>query len=169
MHIKQVVLRAIPGDFATLGALVADHPPHTAGARCVPTRATAKPAAASSRAPQRVLVVDDEQDLCDHASAWLQSIGCEVTSARSPQPALEQLATQRFDVLFTDIVMPGPMDGLELARTALQRSPGLRVLFASGYARNINDQTILPGAQLNEPCRKKELPSAFQRLTDAIA
>jgi len=126
------------------------------------------PIAASPRAPLRVLVVDDEQSLCDLACTWLQSMGFEATSVLSPQAALDQLATQRFDVLFTDIVMPGPMDGIELARTAVQRSPGLRVLFASGYARNVNDQTILPGAQLNKPYRKKDLMTAFQRLTDAI-
>jgi len=127
------------------------------------------PTAAAPRALRRVLVVDDEQDLCDLAGAWLHSMGYEVTSALSPQEALVHLAAQRFDVLFTDVVMPGPMDGVELARVALQGSPGLRVLFASGYARNVNDQTILPGAQLNKPYRKKDLAAVFSKLTATTA
>jgi len=132
-------------------------------------RAAAPPAAPAVQAPEsaalrRVLVVDDEQDLCELACVWLQSLGYEATSVLSPDAALAKLAGQHFDVLFTDVVMPGPMGGIDLARAALARQPGLRVLLTSGYARNLNDKGALPGSLLDKPYRKKDLAAAFHKL-----
>jgi len=120
-------------------------------------------------APRRVLVVDDEEGLCELACNWLQSLGYETTSVLSPDAALEQLAGQHFDVLFTDVVMPGSMDGIDLARAALARQPGLRVLLTSGYARNLTDKGALPGPLLNKPYRKKDLAKAFEALDTQVA
>ena len=80
----------------------------------------------------------------------------------SPAEALQRLP-QGFDLLFTDVVMPGPIDGLELARQAQERFPALRVLIASGYAQSLVDQAhALPGPLLNKPYRKPDLARALQ-------
>jgi PAS domain S-box-containing protein len=116
-------------------------------------------------APQpfvRVLVVDDEQALCELACDWLESMGYQPTGVYSPAAALERLAAEPFDILFTDIVMPGDMDGLALAREAQSHHPHLRVILTSGYAQGLNDTLDLPGPLVNKPYRKADLLSAFQ-------
>jgi PAS domain S-box-containing protein len=115
----------------------------------------------------RVLVVDDEPELCALASDWLESLGFSVTAAQSPTQALELLREARFDILFTDVVMPGGMDGLELARKAREMAPDLCVLLASGYAQSLLDASELPGPLLNKPYRKKDIASAMAQVLQA--
>lgn len=81
-----------------------------------------------------VLVVDDEPDLLDVAGELFRSLGYEVLTAADAAQALRILG-QRNDIgiLFSDVVMPGGMSGIELARQARARRPVLRVLLASGY------------------------------------
>lgn len=112
----------------------------------------------------RVLVVDDEQGLCEIAASWLESLGYEAVWVLSPEEALARLAAERFDVLFTDVVMPGAMDGIALGRLAKQRDSQIRVLLASGYARSLLEGGVLPGALLNKPYRRKDLATAFAAL-----
>lgn len=115
----------------------------------------------------RVLVVDDEPELCALASDWLEALGYTVATAHSPAQALELLREAPFDVLFTDVVMPGGMDGLELARRALEGFPGLSILLASGYAQSVLDASELPGLLLNKPYRKKDIASAMVQTLQA--
>ena len=86
-----------------------------------------------------------------------------IADAQSPQVALRLLDEQPYDVMFTDIVMPGPMDGTALAREALKRQPQLRVLFASGYSPLLKGGD-LPGPILNKPYRKQQLHQALGAL-----
>jgi CheY-like chemotaxis protein len=87
-----------------------------------------------SSAPKTILVVDDDPDVRDYASQVLEDCGYSVLKAPDGATALLMLRSRiPIDVLFTDIVMPG-LDGLEVARRAVQQVPGLKVLFASGYA-----------------------------------
>ncbi len=87
-----------------------------------------------SSAPKTILVVDDDPDVRDYASHVLEDCGYCVLTAPDGATALLMLRSRTpIDVLFTDIVMPG-LDGLEVARRALQQVPGLKILFASGYA-----------------------------------
>jgi len=121
-------------------------------------------------APQplgRVLVVDDEQALCELACDWLESLGYQPTGVHSPAAALERLAAEPFDILFTDIIMPGGKDGLALAREARSRHPHLRVVLTSGYAQGLTDNASLPGPLVNKPYRKADLHKALQQ--DAVA
>ena len=111
----------------------------------------------------KILIVDDEASLCDLASAWIESLGYSCSIAQSPQVALRLLDEQPYDVMFTDIVMPGPMDGTALAREALKRQPQLRVLFASGYSPLLKGGD-LPGPILNKPYRKQQLHQALGAL-----
>ena len=85
---------------------------------------------------ETVLVVDDEPDIAETTAELLRSIGYEVFTAFDASSALKRLASQpRIDILFTDIVMPGEMNGVELAQAARQQHPQLRTLLASGFAR----------------------------------
>ena len=89
-----------------------------------------------ARATGAVLLVEDDDDVANVAKAMLKLIGYRVDQARDAGTALALLLSgQRFDVLFSDIIMPGGMDGLDLARRVRQHFPGLPILLSSGYAR----------------------------------
>jgi PAS domain S-box-containing protein len=120
------------------------------------------PAPAQARC--RVLVVDDEESLCELACDWIESLGYAVTAANSPAQALELIDKKHFDVLFTDVVMPGSMDGVALARESLKRQPQLRVLLTSGYAQGQLESVELPGELLNKPYRKNQVHQALEAL-----
>ena len=128
--------------------------------------AAAEPSPAPLDAPraQRVLVVDDEQALCELACDWLESMGYQTTGVFSAAAALERLATEPFDILFTDIVMPGGIDGMALARQAQLRYPHLRIMLTSGYAKGLSGEEHLPGKLVNKPYRKKDLAQHFQSI-----
>jgi len=113
---------------------------------------------------KRVLVVDDEVALCELACDWLESLGYQPTGVHSPTAALERLAGEPFDILFTDIVMPGGMDGLALAREAKSRYPHLRLVLTSGYAHGFTDTLDLSDTLINKPYRKKDLTEAFKEV-----
>jgi CheY-like chemotaxis protein len=84
--------------------------------------------------------------------------------------ALKILSVNRgFDLLFTDVVMPGGINGRELADGARKLIPGLRVLFTSGYAENavVHQARVDPGADLlNKPYRRLELASKLRSILD---
>ena len=109
----------------------------------------------------RVLVVDDDVALCDLACMWLGALGYEPTGVESAQEALRALEGAHFDILLTDVVMPGGMDGVELGRVARRTYPTLRVLHASGY-KTVED--LEPGEApmvLQKPYRKTDLARAL--------
>ena len=112
----------------------------------------------------RVLVVDDEVGLSELACVWLGSLGYEAEGVNSPAHALDKLKAGTYDVLFTDVVMPGGMDGIALARAARALQPGLRILLASGYAQALLGADDLPGGLLNKPYRKGDLAKRFAEL-----
>ena len=82
-----------------------------------------------------VLVVEDEAKLRKVAVKMLQRLGLQSMQAETAKDALELLADAHVDVLFTDIELPGGMNGTELADVAHHLYPKLKVLFTTGYAR----------------------------------
>jgi PAS domain S-box-containing protein len=115
---------------------------------------------------EAVLVVDDEFDLRKIIREWLESAGYRVVLAGSPEEALRQLQTERFDLMLTDVVMPGPMDGAALARAVLERYPGMRVLLMSGYADDALDGVKEEWTVLEKPFRQDELARAVRNELD---
>ena len=109
----------------------------------------------------RVLVVDDESALSELACEWFDSMGFESVGVNSPQDAVEKLEQAAFDLLFTDVVMPGPMDGLALAQLCKERWPQMKILITSGNARGVKNLEDLPGALLNKPYRKSDIAHAL--------
>src|SRR4029077_5114125 len=86
-----------------------------------------------------VLVVEDNAIVRSVAVARFEELGHTVLEAGSAAAALELLASAApIDLLFTDVVIPGGMGGLDLARRALELRPGIRVIFTSGYAASFN-------------------------------
>ena len=86
------------------------------------------------RHSERVLVVDDDEQVRRSVERVLVRAGYHVQSVTSAEAALELLEQERFDLLLTDIMLPG-RDGVQLADEARQRFPSLRVCFMTGYAR----------------------------------
>ena len=80
----------------------------------------------------RILVVDDEPDMCWVMENILRPVGYAVTTASGGNEALERLASQPFAVAFVDAKL-ADMDGLELAALIRQRSPATAVVLISGY------------------------------------
>jgi CheY-like chemotaxis protein len=82
---------------------------------------------------ETVLIVEDEPDLLDVASALFISMGYDVMTAASGQDAMNLLASRDVDILFTDIVMPNGPNGIELAEFTRENYPNIKVMLASGY------------------------------------
>ncbi|HEX7006256.1 MAG TPA: PAS domain S-box protein [Alphaproteobacteria bacterium] len=116
-----------------------------------------------------VLVVEDDPFVRGYAASTLESLGYAVVTAVDGRDALSQLAKlPDVDLLFTDIVMPGGINGWELVERALRLKPGLRVLLTSGYAlETLASRGRLPtgAVVLNKPYRKAELA---RRLHEAL-
>jgi CheY-like chemotaxis protein len=82
---------------------------------------------------ERVLIVEDEPDLMDVAASLFTSMGYDVLTASSAREAIDLLEHRDVDILFTDIVLPNGMDGLELATYARAHYPDTKIMLASGY------------------------------------
>jgi CheY-like chemotaxis protein len=85
---------------------------------------------------ERILVVEDEESVRTVICEQLQSLGYEVTQVGNGEEALEQLRVKRFDLLLTDVVMPGRLNGKGLADEVGRRWPDTRIVFMSGYPEN---------------------------------
>ncbi len=117
----------------------------------------------------RILVVEDDSDVRAVTTATLQNLGYRVEAAATGAEALEVLrADGGFDLLFTDVVMPGGISGLDLTREARRRYPDLNVLLMSGYAEStIEDQGLPAGAELlAKPFSKQDLNAKLHAVLD---
>ncbi|MDB5410205.1 MAG: hypothetical protein JWL84_5117 [Rhodospirillales bacterium] len=85
---------------------------------------------------ETILVVEDDDAVRAYTTEVLAELGYAVLEARDGASALQVLESHRIDLLFTDVVMPGGMNGRQLADEAMLRRPGLKVLFTTGYTRN---------------------------------
>lgn len=110
---------------------------------------------------QHILVVEDNPHVRENVVAMLASLGYRVTEAQNAAEALDILnGTDEIDLLFTDIVMPGGMNGHELALAARESRPGLLVLYTSGYTKNaiVHQGRLDPGVDLlSKPYRRQDL------------
>ncbi|MFP4003827.1 MAG: PAS domain-containing protein [Alphaproteobacteria bacterium] len=117
-----------------------------------------------------ILLVEDDAAVRDTAMALLEDLGYRTSEAANGEAALETLRTsgQSFDLLLTDVVMPGRMNGPALAKAAREVCPDLKVLFASGYAGAavLSARLASGGAGLiSKPFRREELA---RRLREAL-
>ncbi|MGO4410956.1 PAS domain-containing protein [Brevundimonas sp. 2YAF1] len=111
------------------------------------------------RTGERILVVEDDPLVRDHVVRQLRAVGyCIVLAADGPEALACLQEEPGFDLMFTDVVMPGGMDGQELARQARAIAPDLRVLFTSGFIGPLDAASRIPAGQwLCKPYRRQEL------------
>ncbi len=119
----------------------------------------AKAASPPGTRGRMVLVVEDEAAVLEVAVANLRDLGYETVTASDGAQALEVLRSdQRIDVLFSDVVMPGGIDGVRLGAEARRLRPGIKVLLVSGYPGLMGERD-LPGdvAILPKPYTREDL------------
>jgi len=114
-----------------------------------------------SNGTETILVVDDEADLLELTREILEGLGYRVLTASDGKEALEQLNREpAIDLLFSDVVMPGGINGYELAEQATANHPELKVLLTSGYTGKslaYNGQSRFNENLLSKPCTQAEL------------
>jgi CheY-like chemotaxis protein len=96
----------------------------------------------------RVLIVEDDTFVAELAAGMLSELGFECTIAHSAKEALEQLAGgEKPKLVFTDVIMPGGISGVELARKVRDRFPELPVLLTTGYSEQTGGSHGFPVLQ----------------------
>jgi len=119
---------------------------------------------------EHILVAEDDDLVREHLKHQLVSLGYRVSSAISGPEALDVMqAYDDISLLLTDIVMPGGMNGRELAEKAQLAQPSLKVLFTSGYTENaiVHQGRLDPGvALLSKPYTRLELATKVRRVLD---
>lgn len=139
-----------------------------AGSAPIPATATLPAAAATAgeRSPATILLAEDEPPVRELVQLCLEHDGYRVLAAANGDEALAlwQQHRDRIDLLLTDIIMPGSLDGRELANRLRQDKPDLRVIYATGYGRH-----LLPAGETRSPCLAKPfdigaLQAAVRRL-----
>ena len=137
------------------------------------TEAAAPAVAAEGVSPRdrlqgvRVLLVEDDAAVREIADGLLRDLGCEVTTAENGASALEALEEGvAFDLLMSDIVMPGGISGVDLARSAAANRPDMAVLLTTGYAGDRMDvaPADLPWPVLRKPFQVDQLAETASAL-----
>jgi len=134
-----------------LPAAAQDAPAATGGA--------ADPAVSESA---RLLVVDDNADVRTLAADYLKSCGYEVDEEPDAAGAIAQLERGAFSAVVSDIVMPGPLDGIGLARAVRERWPETAVILVSGYSNSVAHAQAQGLRVLSKPYRMDELAAAVR-------
>jgi signal transduction histidine kinase/CheY-like chemotaxis protein len=138
-----------------------------------PETAEIGPSAGSLAGTETVLVVEDDEFVRAHAAKLLQRLGYTVVEAAHGPAALAAARDlKRLDLLFTDVVMPGGMNGRQLAEALVQMRPGLHVLYTSGYPSTVlaHDGHLDAGVQLlAKPYRQVDLARKVRDILDGDA
>lgn len=132
--------------------------------------AAAATTAGRPRGHERILVVEDDADVRLLATTFLEALGYAVVEVADAAQALALLRQDTaFDLVFSDVVLPGGTSGAQLARQALRERPGLRVLLASGYPRDALaglDDEAGRIALLTKPYSRDDLARAVRKALD---
>jgi PAS domain S-box-containing protein len=120
---------------------------------------------------ETILLVEDDEQLREFSSSVLRDQGYHVIVAENGPKALRQLRGRtHVDLLFTDVVLPGGMDGRRLAEAALAQMPDLKVLYTTGYTRNaiVHNGRLDPGVQMiGKPFSSAALCVKVRRILDS--
>ena len=118
---------------------------------------------------EHILVVDDRLEVAELAQTMLESLGYRVSMVNSPAEALQLIRSGRpVDLLFTDLIMPGSMNGVVLAREAKRMLPTIKVLLTTGYASESLERHGADGEfpVLDKPYRHDELARKIRIVLD---
>ena len=129
-----------------------------------------KPTAVLPRQPggaERVLMVEDQPEVASLGRAVLEDLGYEVVTAGNARAALDVLAKDsHFDLLFTDILMPGGMNGVGLAQSVRRDYPHIAVLLTTGFADEAIDEGSRSFELVRKPWRRAELNERIRFVLD---
>jgi len=118
-----------------------------------------------------VLVVDDEADLLEVALAYLGEMGFTALEAKDGASALEMIAQHdEIDLMVTDIVMPGGMNGVELVQRARALRPDLKIVYSSGFPAEALAEKSMPvveGPLLRKPYQRAEFGAIIHRVMES--
>jgi CheY-like chemotaxis protein len=134
---------------------------------------TAEPAHATGmpRGHETILVVEDDALVQGYVIAQLGSLGYRTLVARDGVEALALVDRGiAFDLVFTDVILPGGMNGRDLAEAVLQRRATVKVLYTSGYADTaiVHEGRLDPGiALLRKPYRKSHLAQKIRDMLES--
>jgi CheY-like chemotaxis protein len=120
-----------------------------------------------SAGPMRILVVEDNVDSQYLVCEMLRAFGHEADGVGHPNDALARLAAGQYDVLFTDVSLPG-MSGVDLARQAVAQAPSMRVIFASGYGDTLLRHVEFPYLSLQKPYELDQLQQALDKVAHPL-
>jgi len=127
----------------------------------------AAPVEVASDDAETVLIVEDEEDLLMLGAELFRAIGYEVYTASSAEQAIELLAGHDdIDILFSDVMMPNGMNGMQLASLVRERYPQIKIVLASGYAMPAlqNElQNLEPFHYINKPYQLSDLAKVLRR------
>jgi PAS domain S-box-containing protein len=118
---------------------------------------------------ETILLVDDELEILNLNNAILSGKGYKVLCSNSGDEAIKVIEQgTQIDLLFTDVVMPGRLNGFELAEAALKLQPRLKVLFTTGYARVLGDEAKKRwgGNILQKPFRSVDMTRKVREVLD---
>jgi CheY-like chemotaxis protein len=124
------------------------------------------------RNEETVLVVEDNSSLRTVVVRQLEAIGLRVLEAGNAQTALEMLRNEpKIDLIFTDVVLPGDMDGYALARAIHAGNPDIRIVMTSGFPGIRFKDTELARSLplLSKPYRKQDLVRIVREVLDERA
>ena len=115
----------------------------------------------------RILAVEDNPELRDIMTTSLQENGYQVVVATDGEDAIQILKSDKsFDLLFTDVVMPGGINGVDLAETVREMCPGIRVLFPSGFTEKslaLTGNLKVGSSLIRKPYKRSELLNLVDR------
>jgi two-component system NtrC family sensor kinase len=127
-----------------------------------PSLARIEPEAAPRRAGT-VLVVEDSPEVAEVATAYFQQLGYMVKQVAGAHEALELIGNDpKIDLVFSDIVMPGGMNGLELGHAIRRRYPAMPVLLATGYSDSVREAVAQGFIVLQKPFALAALEQALR-------
>jgi len=119
---------------------------------------------------ETVLVVEDDPEVRALATAMLSSLGYQVLEAAAGAAALKQLeSAAEVDLLLTDVMLPGGMNGRVLATEVVRRNPEIKVLYMSGYTENAiahHGRLDADAELLQKPFRRIDLARAIRKILD---
>jgi signal transduction histidine kinase/CheY-like chemotaxis protein len=128
------------------------------------------PAAPRAKPHEAILLVEDNEGVRQYAKDVLEDLGYWVHEAADAEQALRLVAKKpMINLLFTDVVLPGPLTGRDLATRLRQRYPDLPVLYTTGYTRNAivhQGRLDLDVHLLNKPYTQQELAHKVRELLD---
>jgi PAS domain S-box-containing protein len=141
--------------------------------KAAPTKSETVPVQLPARPGGKVLVVDDEAALLEIAQAYLTEMGYSALLAEDSARALEIVTRfEEIDLMVTDIIMPGGMNGVDLARMARKLSPKLKIIYTSGFPADALSERSgmqVDAPLLRKPYQRAEFIAMIQRAMEEAA